>query len=106
MIRNGVFNGVSNQIDSLIDQLGDEIEEEHQEDDEAYNEDLVPESAAEIDPEQEVKFERMKMCVQESIDATETLISSESLPKELSAEDAEWQPPQYEKAMMPMYSAD
>lgn len=59
-----------------------------------------------MDPEKEDKFERMKLCVQESIDATETLIASESLPKELSADDAAWQPPQYEMAMMPGYSAD
>ena len=46
------------------------------------------------------------MCVQESIDATETLISSESLPKELTIEDAAWQPPQYATASMPRYSPD
>lgn len=106
MIRNGIFNGVANHIDSLIDQLGDEIEEEQQEDDEGYNEDLMPAQTAELAPEKEAKFERMKLSAQESIEATESLISSESLPKELIGEDATWQPPQYEMASMPRYSAD
>lgn len=93
MVRNGIFNGVASQIDSLIDRLGDEIEEEQEEDDEAYNELATSEQKKVIDPEKEVQFEKMKMSVQESIDATETLISSESIPKELSGEDTEWLPP-------------
>ena len=106
MIRNGIFNGVANHIDSLIDQLGDEIEEEQQEDDEAGNEDLMFTQKAEMTPEKEGRFERMKLSVQESIEATEKLMSSESLPKELTGEDAAWQPPQYEMASMPRYSTD
>lgn len=93
MIRNGIFSGVANHIDSLIDKLGDEIEEEQQEDDEACNEDLLPTRTTEMAQEKEDKFERIKLSVQESIEATESLISSESLPKEFTGEDAAWQPP-------------
>lgn len=97
---------MTNQIDSLIDRLGDEIEEEQEEDDEAFNENSNATQTTAVDPEKEVKFERLKASAQESIAATEQLINSESIPKELTGEDAQWLPPQYGVAIMPSYSAD
>lgn len=70
------------------------------------DDDLLVGLSGDIDGEKERKFEQVKMSVQESVEASEMLMSSERLPKELAAEDSEWQQPQYEKALMPGYSAD
>lgn len=109
MIRNGVFNGVAGQIDHIMEQLCDEIEEEQQEDDEDVNQDILglARSNPVIDAQKESQFERVKLIAQECIEASDSLVKSESLPKEQAEEDDNgWQQPQYELASMPNFFQD